>query len=71
MLGIAVGVGAVIMIVGISQGARVTVQARIASMGANVILVLPGATTVGGVRTGLGGAATLTVADARALQQQV
>jgi putative ABC transport system permease protein len=71
MLGIAVGVGAVIMIVGISQGARLTVQARIASMGANVILVLPGATTVGGVRTGLGGAATLTVTDAKELKQQV
>lgn len=71
MLGITVGVGAVIMIVGIGQGARSTVQAQIASMGANVILILPGATTVGGVRTGLGGAATLTVADAREIKSQV
>ncbi|MCP9439585.1 MAG: ABC transporter permease [Nitrospira sp.] len=71
MLGIMVGVGAVIMIIGIGQGARFTVQAQIASMGTNVILILPGATTVGGVRTGLGGKATLTAADAREIKSQV
>ncbi|MCS6897948.1 MAG: ABC transporter permease [Nitrospira sp.] len=71
ILGITIGVAAVIMIVGIGQGARATVQSQIASLGANVILILPGATTVGGVRSGLGGSATLTVADVREIRNQV
>ena len=71
MLGILIGVGAVIMIVGIGDGARSVVQAQVASMGANVIMILPGSTTVGGVRTGLGGSATLTVSDAVDIKKRV
>ncbi|MGH7168614.1 MAG: ABC transporter permease, partial [Nitrospiraceae bacterium] len=71
MLGIIIGVGAVIAMVSIGQGARAAVQAQIASMGTNVIIVLPGATTVGGVRGGHGGAVTLTVADALDLKKKV
>ncbi len=71
MLGIIIGVGAVIAMVSIGAGARAAVQAQVASMGTNVIIVLPGATTVGGVRGSQGGAVTLTVADALELKKRV
>jgi putative ABC transport system permease protein len=71
MLGIIIGVGAVIAMVSIGQGARAVVQAQVASMGTNVIIILPGATTVSGVRGGQGGAVTLTVADALDLKKKV
>ncbi|HXF93380.1 MAG TPA: ABC transporter permease [Nitrospiraceae bacterium] len=71
MLGIVIGVAAVIAMVSIGQGARAAVQAQVASMGTNVIIILPGATTVGGVRGGQGGAVTLTVADALELKKRV
>ena len=71
MLGIIIGVGAVIAMVSIGQGAKAVVQAQVASMGTNVIIILPGATTVSGVRGGQGGAVTLTVADALDLRKRV
>lgn len=71
MLGIIIGVAAVIAMVSIGQGARAFVQAQIASIGTNVIIVLPGATTVGGVRAGQGAAVTLTVADALDMKKKV
>jgi putative ABC transport system permease protein len=71
MLGIVIGVAAVIAMVSIGQGARSAVRDQVASMGTNVIIVLPGATTVGGVRGGQGGAVTLTVADALDLKKRV
>src|SRR2546422_9934525 len=55
MLGIIIGVGAVIAMVSIGEGAKAAVQAQIASFGTNVITILPGAMTLGGVRTGHGG----------------
>ena len=64
MLGIVIGVGAVIAMVSIGQGARAAVQSQVASMGTNVIIIMPGSTTVSGVRGGQGGAVTLTVSDA-------
>ena len=71
MLGIVIGVGAVIAMVGIGEGAKRAVQAQIATMGTNVIIVWPGATTVSGVRGGQGGAVTLTVADALDLKKKI
>jgi putative ABC transport system permease protein len=71
MLGIVIGVGAVIAMVSIGQGARAAVRAQVASMGTNVIIVLPGATTVGGVRGGQGGAITLTITDALELKKRI
>lgn len=71
VLGIVIGVGSVIAMVSIGQGAKAAVQSQLASMGTNVIFILPGATTVGGVRTGLGGSATLTVADSEELKKRV
>ncbi len=66
-LGVVIGVAAVIAMVSVGQGADASVRAQIASLGQNVIMVVPGATTAGGVRSGYGSASTLTVADARAI----
>ncbi len=71
MLGIIIGVGAVIAMVSIGEGAKAAVRAQIASLGTNMILILPGATSVGGVRGAQGGAVTLTVADALELKKSV
>ncbi len=69
MLGIIIGVGAVIAMVSIGEGAKAAVQAQIATFGTNVITILPGSMTVGGVWTGHGGAVTLTVADVEELRK--
>jgi len=71
MLGIIIGVGAVVAMVSLGQGASASVQAQIATIGTNVVIVIPGATTVSGVRGGLGGMSTLTVADAKDIRQKV
>ncbi|MBM4121252.1 MAG: FtsX-like permease family protein [Nitrospira sp.] len=71
MLGIIIGVGAVVAMVSLGQGASISVQAQIASLGTNVLLVIPGATTVSGVRTGSGGVSTLTVEDAREIERKI
>jgi len=69
-LGIIIGVAAVIAMVSIGQGASVSVQEKIARMGNNMLVILSGTTTQGGVRTGFGGAPSLKVADARAIQRE-
>ena len=50
MLGIIIGIGAVVAMVSLGQGATASVQAEIQSLGTNVLIIVPGATTVGGVR---------------------
>jgi len=69
MLGIIIGVAAVIVTVGIGVGARNSVQAQIDSLGSNMLIVLPGSLNQGGVRTGNGGASSLTPADGIAIAQ--
>ncbi len=69
MLGIIIGVGAVIAMVSIGEGAKAAVQAQIASFGTNVITILPGAMTLSGVRTGHGGAVTLIITDMEELKK--
>jgi len=69
MLGIIIGVAAVIVTVGIGVGARNSVQAQIDSLGSNMLIVMPGSLNQGGVRTGNGGASTLTPADGMAIAQ--
>src|SRR5664280_430641 len=71
MLGIIIGVGAVIAMVGIGNGAKAQVQARIAALGQNVIMVFAGSVNRGGVYSGFGGAGTLTVEDALAIEKEV
>jgi putative ABC transport system permease protein len=67
MLGVVIGVAAVIAMVSVGQGADASVQAQIANLGQNIVMVVPGATTASGVRSGWGGASTLTVGDAKAI----
>ena len=71
MLGMIIGVGAVIAMVGIGNGAKSQIESQIASMGQNVILVWSGSFTRGGVRSGWGGAGTLTIEDAEAIQREI
>jgi ABC-type antimicrobial peptide transport system permease subunit len=70
MLGVIFGVGAVIAMVAISQGADAFIQAQINSLGTNVLMVWPGSTTSSGAHGGAGTAASLTVADATALAKE-
>ena len=69
-LGIIIGVAAVIAMVSIGQGASVSVQEQIARMGNNMLVILSGTTTQGGVRSGFGGAQTLKTSDAKAIQRE-
>src|ERR1019366_7901600 len=71
MLGIIIGVGAVIAMVGIGNGAKAQVKDRIDALGQNVIQIFAGNVSRGGVRSGFGGAGTLTVEDALAMQKEV
>ncbi|MBX3318866.1 MAG: ABC transporter permease [Nitrospira sp.] len=71
MLGIVIGIAAVIVMVSLGQGATTLVQAEISSLGTNVLIIVPGATSVGGVRGGLGTLSTLTVDDAEEIQNKV
>jgi len=70
MLGIFVGVAALITMVAVGQGANAAVRAQIEGLGTNLLIVLPGARTAGGVRSGFGSASTLTVADADAIRRE-
>ncbi len=69
MLGVFIGVAALIAMVAVGQGANQAVARQIQSLGTNMLVVVPGATTAGGVRAGFGSASTLTVDDARALRR--
>jgi putative ABC transport system permease protein len=71
MLGIVIGVAAVIAMVSIGEGAKGAVQAQIATMGTNVIVIFPGVTSASGVRGSQGSAVTLTVADALDLKKRI
>ena len=69
MLGVFIGVAALIAMVAVGQGANEAVKKQIESLGTNLLVVLPGATTASGVRGGSGSASTLTVSDALALHR--
>ena len=67
MLGVFIGVAALIAMVAVGEGANAAVKAQIESLGTNLLIVVPGATTTNGVRAGSGSASTLTVTDAEAI----
>jgi putative ABC transport system permease protein len=69
MLGMMIGVGAVILILAIGKGAQFLVDQSIASMGSNLFIVLSGSSTSGGIRMGLGATPTLTLGDAQAIAE--
>jgi putative ABC transport system permease protein len=71
MLGIIIGVGAVIAMVAIGEGAKARVEASFAAMGTNLLIILPGATTSGGAVGGFGSGPTLTWDDLRAIQTEI
>lgn len=73
ILGIVIGIGSVIAMISIGQGAQSSIEARIQSIGSNLLLVTPGAQRGAGVQVsaGRGSAQTLTQADADAITQQV
>ena len=71
MLGIIIGVGAVIAMVAIGEGAKATIRSQIASLGTNVLIILPGTSVQGGVRTGSGGVNTLVDGDAKAMMREL
>ena len=68
MLGIIIGVGAVIVMVAVGQGAQRDVEDQISSLGTNMIMVLPGASKLGGVSRGAGSAQSLTLQDVEQLR---
>jgi macrolide transport system ATP-binding/permease protein len=71
MLGVFIGVAALIAMVAVGQGANEAVKAQIASLGTNMFIVVPGSRSIGGSRGGFGSATTLTVADAEAIRREV
>jgi putative ABC transport system permease protein len=71
MLGIIIGVGAVITMVAVGAGAQARVEDQIKSLGSNLIVVLPGNFTAGGARMGSGSQLTISEDDAYALQREV
>src|SRR5213594_2189149 len=71
MLGIVIGVGAVITMVAVGSGAQARVAEQIASLGSNMIVVLSGSSTASGVRLGSGSQLTITEEDAWAIQREL
>ena len=69
-LGIVIGVAAVITMMEIGNGAKVAIQRTMASMGANTLVILPGAMTIAGVNTGSGAMMTLTPQDVEAILKE-
>jgi putative ABC transport system permease protein len=71
MLGIIIGVGAVIAMIAVGSGAKKRIAEQIASMGSNLLIVLSGSSTSGGLRFGSGTVPTLTADDAKAIQTEI
>jgi len=67
MLGMIIGVGAVVLMLAVGQGAQTTVNQAISAMGSALLIISPGASSASGVRFGAGTAQTLTLADAQAM----
>ena len=70
MLGVFIGVAALIAMVAVGQGANDAVRKQIESLGTNLIVLLPGAVTSGGIRAGFGSASTLTIGDVQAIRHE-
>ncbi len=67
MLGILIGVGAVIAMLAIGKGAQKAIEARLSSLGSNLVMLMPGSTSIGGVRGGAGSFSRFTAADMKAI----
>ena len=71
ILGVVIGVAAVITLMAIGKGAEASILSGVESLGSNLVFIRPGETTEGGVRTARGSASTLTLEDAAAITEQV
>jgi putative ABC transport system permease protein len=71
MLGIVIGVGAVIVMIAVGAGAQARVEEQIRSLGSNLLLIMPGATTAGGVRMGFGSSSTLSEDDVLSVNREI
>jgi len=71
MLGIVIGVGAVIVMIAVGAGAQARVEEQIRALGSNLLIVMPGSTTAGGVRMGFGSGSTLTEDDVVAINREI
>ncbi len=71
MLGIIIGVGAVIAMIAVGSGAKKRIADQIASMGSNILIVLSGSSTSGGLRHGTGTVPTLTIDDSKAILNEI
>jgi putative ABC transport system permease protein len=71
MLGIIIGVGAVIAMVGIGQGASASIQSQISQLGDNMLYVSAGSSNTGGTRGGSGSSTTLSVEDIQAIEREI
>ncbi len=69
MLGMVIGVAAVVLMMSIGQGAQYAIKQTIAAMGSNLFILLSGSTSTGGVRSGSGGGYTLNISDAEAISE--
>ncbi len=70
VLGVIIGVAAIIAVISISQGAKLTIQDQIATLGTNMIYVVPGSSIERGVRVGAGSSLSLTMQDAEAIERE-
>jgi len=70
ILGVIIGVGAVIAMIAIGRGAGIQIESHISSMGSNILIIVPGTTTSGGVRTGAGTQQSLSLDDAIAIEKE-
>jgi putative ABC transport system permease protein len=71
MLGIVIGVGAVIVMMAVGAGAQARVEEQIRALGSNLLMVSPGTTTAGGVRMGFGSSSTLSEEDVAAINGEI
>jgi putative ABC transport system permease protein len=71
MLGIVIGVGAVIIMIAVGSGAQARVEEQIRALGSNLLLIMPGSTTAGGVRMGFGSGSTLTEDDVVSINREI
>jgi len=70
VLGVVIGVCAVITLVNMGSGAQIAIEKAISGLGTNLLIIFPGSVTKGGIRTGYGTVTTLTAADAQAIQEE-
>ncbi|KKR00732.1 MAG: ABC transporter, permease protein [Candidatus Woesebacteria bacterium GW2011_GWB1_39_12] len=71
VLGIIIGIGSVIALISLGQGSQKSIENSIQSLGANLLTVIPGGTSSGGIRTAVGTATTLTLSDARVIEEEL